>query len=193
MIKTTQMLLEDLSVYADPHGKIARMVDAGEITKVIKGIYETDSHTPAHLLAGSILGPSYISSEYALSAHGLIPEAVRAVTCATFQKQKQKRYSTPFGLFTYRDIPAKAFPYGIEVHAEGDYFYRMANAEKALCDRLYIAPVVNNNREFEALLFSDLRIDEEALGGFDISFTADIAPLYRSRNVERFARFLERI
>ena len=66
-----------------------------------RGLYETDRNAPAYLLAGSIYGPSYISFEYALSRYGLIPEAVYAVTCATFEKKKKKKYETPFGTFTY--------------------------------------------------------------------------------------------
>ena len=56
--------------------------------KIINGLYETNSNTPAHLLAGSIYGPSYISFKYALSFYGLIPEHVTTITYATFDKKK---------------------------------------------------------------------------------------------------------
>lgn len=48
----------------------------GEYTKVVKGIYETNSDTAGYLLAGSIYGPSYLSFDFALSYYGMIPEAV---------------------------------------------------------------------------------------------------------------------
>ena len=91
MIKTTAMLLEELSEYGSPKSKLSRMAKSGECFPITKGIYETNPHTSAYLLAGSIYGPSYISFEYALSFYGLIPEAVYTVTSATFEKKKEKR------------------------------------------------------------------------------------------------------
>ena len=91
MIKTTAMLLEELKGYGSPKSKLARMAERGECFPITRGLYETDRNAPAYLLAGSIYGPSYISFEYALSRYGLIPEAVYAVTCATFEKKKKKK------------------------------------------------------------------------------------------------------
>ena len=51
---------------------------------------ETDSTVSGHLLAASIYGPSYLSFEFALSWHGLIPEAVYNCTAATFGKKKRR-------------------------------------------------------------------------------------------------------
>jgi len=45
--------------------------------KIVNGLYETNPYTPPYLLSGTIYGPSYISFEYALSIHGLIPEKLR--------------------------------------------------------------------------------------------------------------------
>lgn len=87
MIKTTNMLLEELHAYANPKTKLSRMVKQGEYFQITKGIYETNRNTSGHLLAGSIYGPSYISFEYALAYYGLIPEAVYTITSATFNKK----------------------------------------------------------------------------------------------------------
>lgn len=46
---------------------------------------------------------------------------------------------------------------------EGDYFYRMAELEKALCDKLYMMSPVSNRAALYTLLTADLRIDREAL------------------------------
>ena len=89
MIKTTNMMLESLRDYANPKAKLARMVKNRECFPIVKGLYETERNVPAHLLAGSIYGPSYISFEYALGHYGLIPERVVVVTCATFEKKKK--------------------------------------------------------------------------------------------------------
>ena len=192
MIKTTDMLLEELSAYANPKMKLSRMVKRGEIYRFAKGLYETDRNTPAYLLAGSIYGPSYISFEFALSFYGLMPEAVRVVTCASFEKKKKKTYDMVFGTFTYRDIPAAAFPFELRVIREGDYFYRIADAEKALCDKIYTAAPVGNTAALEAMLFDDLRIDEEEFNNLDADKISFLSDKYHSTNVKRLAAYIRR-
>ena len=122
MIKTTNMILAELSSYANPKAKLSRLVKEGTYIQIVRGLYETDRGVPRHLLAGSIYGPSYISFAYALGFYGMIPEAVYAVTSATFEKRKNKKYQTPFGMFLYRDVPSAVFPLGIRLLQEGDYF-----------------------------------------------------------------------
>ena len=193
MIKTTDMLLEELSSYANPKSKLSRMVKNGECFSITKGLYETDRNVSAYLLAGSIYGPSYISFDYALSYHGLIPEAVYTVTCATFEKKKKKCYETPFGTFTYRDVPSAVFPLELALIQEGDYFYRIANPEKALCDKLYTMSPVDNAAELTELLFEDLRVEESALSELDAEKAERLSEHYHSTNVKKLAAMLRRM
>ena len=193
MIKTTAMLLEELREYASPANKLARMVASGDFIQVVKGIYETDRAVAGHLLAGSIYGPSYISFEYALSYHGLIPEAVYAITCASFEKKKKKKYKTPFGTFTYRDVPSEVFPLGLDVIQEGEYYYRIATREKALCDKLYTMSPVANSKELRSLLVEDLRIEETELRKLDRDIIVSYGEKYHTTNIKRLGTLLRRI
>lgn len=193
MIKTTAMLLKELKEYASPKSKLSRMAERGEVFPITRGLYETDPNVPGYLLAGSIYGPSYISFEYALGYYGMIPEAVYAVTCATFEKKKKKKYETVFGTFTYRDVPSEAFPLGIRLIREGDYFYRIAEPEKALCDQLYTMPPVSNIKEMRRLLTEDLRIDEAELKKLDANKVCEYVEAYRATNVKRLCSLLRRI
>jgi predicted transcriptional regulator of viral defense system len=193
MIKTTAMLLEELREYRSPKSKLSRMADSGEIFPITKGLYETDRNTPAYLLAGSIYGPSYISFEFALGYYGLIPEAVYTVTSATFEKKKKKRYQTLFGNFTYQDVPRTAFPLGIRLVQEGEYFYRIAEPEKALCDKLYSVPPVANLDELMALLTENLRIEEDELRKLDIEKISRYSQAYHSTNVKKLYSLLRRM
>lgn len=192
MIKTTAMLLDELKAYSNPKDKISRMAREGKLFPISKGLYETDRSTPAFLLAGSIYGPSYISFESALADCGLIPEAVYAVTCATFEKKKKKTYTTPFGTFTYRDVPSAAFPLALRLMRQGDYFYRIAAPEKALCDKLYTLPPAANADALTSLLFDDLRIDETDLRELSLETIAALAPHYHSTNVKKLVSFLRK-
>lgn len=192
MIKTTNMLLEELNTYASPNNKIGRMVQAKELIPIVKGLYETDSSTPGYLLAGSIYGPSYLSFDFALGIHGLIPEAVYTFTSATFEKKKKKQYDTPFGMFAYQDVPAQVFYLGVEVKEEGKYAYYIASPEKALCDKLYSVKPVRNRRELEELLFDDLRLDETEFLKMNKNDILELAEAYHSTNVTLLAQYVRR-
>lgn len=187
------MLLEELSEYGSPKSKLSRMAKSGEYFPITKGIYETDRHTPAYLLAGSIYGPSYISFEYALSFYGMIPEAVYTVTSATFEKKKKKKFETAFGTFTYRDVPSEAFPLGIRLLQEGEYFYRIAEVEKALCDQLYTVSPLPNKKELFLHLTENLRIEESELKKLDTIKVCEYSAAYHSTNIKKLCSLLRRL
>ena len=182
MLKTHLVLMDELKSYVNPAKKIERMVKNGELTRVVRGLYETDPHTPGHLLAASIYGPSYLSFEYALAHYSLIPEAVHQFTSASFDKKRAKQYETPFGVFSYRDVPEAAFPYGVQPLIENGYSYRLATPEKAVCDVLYKLSPCANRAELEQLLFEDLRIDRQAFLGCDLMEMEKLAALYQTKN-----------
>ena len=182
MVKSTAMLLQQYSSYVNPAAKIGRLVKNGDLIPVIKGLYETDRTVPGHYLAGIIYGPSYLSFEFALAWHELIPEAVYTFTSATCGKKKKKQYETPFGSFTFRDVPIAAFPYGNRLHEENGYGFVIASAEKAVCDQLYTYSPCANRKELRQLLFEDLRIDVTAFSSLDTDEMAALAGLYRTKN-----------
>jgi predicted transcriptional regulator of viral defense system len=193
MLKTTAMILQELQNYASPADKLTRLVKNGVYIPVVHGLYETDRSTPGYLLAGSIYGPSYLSFEFALAYHGLIPEAVYTFTCATFAKKKKKTYQTPFGNFTYQDVPAAAYPYGLQIKKEGAYAYVLAAPEKALCDQLYKIAPVHNYDELSKLLFEDLRLDEQELKKLRVDDIAFLAARYSSTTIKKLSGFLRRL
>lgn len=190
MIKTYAMIIEELKDYRAPENKLARMVKEGSCTPVIKGLYETEKETPGYLLAGSIFGPSYLSFDFALSRYGLIPEAVYTFTSATFEKKKAKKYVTPFGTFSYRDVPSSAYPFGIWLEKEDAYLYQIASPEKALCDKLYSISPVGNKKEMQSLLFEDLRIDEAEFAKLNVWDLMELCDLYHSTNLKMLKKLL---
>ena len=182
MVISTAMLLQKYALYANPAAKIARLVRNGVFIPVMKGLYETDRSVPGYYLAGIIYGPSYLSFEFALAWHDLIPEAVYVFTCATCGKKKKKQYETPFGVFTYRDVPVAAFPYGTRLHEEHGYGFVIASPEKAVCDLLYTRSPCANRRELRCLLFDDMRIGETAFWNMSLEKMVELAGLYRTVN-----------
>ena len=182
MIKTTAMLKNELREYHNAGAKIQRMAENGQITQVIKGLYETDASVPGHCLAGAIYGPSYLSFEYALAWHGLIPEAVYSYTSATCGKGRKKRYDTAFGVFLYRDVPVATFPYGTELKIENGYSYVIASPEKAICDQLYTVSPCGNRTELRRWLYEDMRIESADFGTLDMDLLMELSSLYSTKN-----------
>lgn len=184
MLATYGMLKSSLSQYKASDNKIRRMCDKNEIVKLTKNLYETDLNVPGYLVANAIYSPSYLSFDYALAYHGLIPERVYVYTSATFRKNKKKKYTNKIGTFTYCDVPAACYPYGIEIKEEGQYTYLIASAEKALCDKLYSLPPVKNKKELCNLLFEDLRIDFDRFNELDFDDLSLLCDLYRCTNLK---------
>ena len=191
MIKTTAMLLDELHSYRNPRDKLARMVQNKECVPIIQGLYETDSSTPGYRLANCICTPSYLSFEFALSYHGLIPEAVYNFTSATFEKKKI--YKTPFGVFTYRDVPSAVYPYGITCFSEQGYAIQIASPEKALCDELYIQSPVASQGELKELMFDGLRIDWDAFCKLSVEDVAFLNGKYHCTNIQKLQKIMEKI
>ena len=193
MIKTTAIMLQELNNYKNPRDKLAHMVKKKECIPVIQGLYETNPTTPGYRLANTICSPSYLSFEFALSYHGLIPEAVYNFTSATFEKKKKKEFKTPFGTFTYRDVPSVAYPYGIECVSENGYTFQIASPEKALCDELYIQSPVTSQRELKELLFDGLRIDWDLFCKLNMDDILFLNSKYHCTNIQKLTKTMEKI
>lgn len=85
MLKTNDIIKNELSNYSNKDTKLTREVNKGNLIKIVNDLYETNPNTPSYLLASSIYEPSYISFEYALSYYGLIPERVNVVYLCYFK------------------------------------------------------------------------------------------------------------
>lgn len=192
MIKTTAMLRNELGEYVNPDAKIKRMVQDGTLFPVARGIYETNRNVSGYCLAGVIYGPSYLSFEFAMSVYGLIPEAVYAFTSATYEKKKRKQFETGFGVYTYRDVPADVYTYGVKLKEENGYYYWIASPEKAVCDMLYKAAPLKNSRELRAFLFDDLRIDLHELNRLNLDKLQELCGMYRTINHRLMESFLRK-
>ena len=192
MIVTTQQLQEKYAHLSNKMAKIARDIKSGNLFPLVKGVYETDANAHGSRLAQFIYGPSYLSFDYVLYTQGLIPEAVyNTFTCATFNKRKIKTYTNHFGTFIYRDVPKDVFNLGVLVFTDGLYSYQVATTEKALCDKLYTLTSARSIKGLKALLFEDLRIDEEAFNNLEKEDILQMAPLYRSTNLNLLVKLIK--
>lgn len=192
MVITTSILRNQYSTYLNPLDKIKRDTQNGVIFRLTRGVYETDRNIDPCFLASSILSPSYLSFDWALSYYGLIPEKVVAITSASLNIRKNKTFINVFGRFEYSDIPSIVFSEGLTYLENGDYIVKIATKEKAICDSLSKWRVVKNISELKELLFIDKRIDEEKFSKSDFGLMSRLASLYHKTNLDLLIKLIRK-
>lgn len=111
------------------------------IIKLKRGLYilnpEDRKLNPSSLfIAMQLTSPCYISTQYALSYYGLIPERVTDITCITTKKTNS--YENELGTFVYQHLKLAVFNGFKELKDENNLPYFMAEPEKALIDFFYL-------------------------------------------------------
>ena len=166
-------LLPLLHDYKRPNDKIARWLADGQLVQLRRGLYVLGNGwrpTPVSLplLANALMGPSYVSLEFALSWHGLIPEGVREVSSVT--SRRGRLFGTPLGRFSYAHVPLAWFAIGVRMEAGQDgVSFLMASPAKAICDKLVLTRRLQavSVKSMRVFLFEDLRLEPEAVRTLD--------------------------
>jgi hypothetical protein len=191
-------LLSLLGGYRRPNDKIARLLAAGDLVQIKKGLYVLGIEhrsTPVSLplVANLLYGPSYVSLDFALSWHGLIPEGVYEVSSVTSRRARQ--YSTPLGTFSYTHTFEAL--YGIGVMMEGNpdgSCFLIASPEKALCDKILFTRNLDAGTAgaMRTFLEDDLRIDLDALAEMNPEPVRQcLAAGHKARQLEALCKVLE--
>ncbi|HON39392.1 MAG: type IV toxin-antitoxin system AbiEi family antitoxin domain-containing protein [Desulfomonilia bacterium] len=193
-----QVLTSSLKGYSYPRDKITNLLREGQIIRVKKGLYifGPDYRRRPYsreILANLIYGPSYISLEYALAYHGLIPERVEALTSVT--TGRTRTFTTPVGVFTYHMIPLPAFQVGMtRVELDDGGAFLIATPEKALLDKIFVdrTSEIRTLKGLEAYLFEDLRIDQDLFSKLDKSAIFDYVNHYSSAKLQLLSGLLRK-
>lgn len=190
-----QILVEALKEYTNPRDKISRLIKSGDIISVRKGLYVFEAHLrnaplQKEILAGMIYGPSYISLDFALSHHGLIPEKANSITSVTIGRSRI--FDTPVGRYTYKMIPQHAYAKGIDLVETKSGAYQIATPEKAIVDKLALERniSINGKKSMLAYLIDNLRIDKEFLERMNIN---DIESYITAYDMKKLAALLSAI
>lgn len=171
---------------------IGLLVKKGAITRVKKGLYLWGEKAYSReVLSNLIFGPSYVSLEYALFYHGLTPERVEVVTAVTTKKKKE--FETPVGLFTYEHLNAEVYPWGQTlIQTENGFTAMMASPEKAILDTIALRMKKDiEASDFENILFSDLRVDEDLFSKLDRDKLLSLCEYYKNKSIKSFSHFLK--
>ena len=105
------------------------------IVRLKRGLYIlADTIPPELFIAGKLYEPSYVSREFALSYHRIIPETVYEITSVT--PKATRRFETLGKIYSYRKIKRAAFT-GYTMEKQRESSFRIADAEKAFVDANY--------------------------------------------------------
>jgi len=168
---TEDALKERCGDYKSLPMKLSRMVKAGEIIRLKRGLYcvaakclRDGSRLEFGVIANRLYGPSYVSFETALSHYGLIPERVYRQMSAVIKRSKSIK--TSLAEFSYRQIPESLFSLGVSVIESPNGNYLMANRTKALCDALLIKRDlrITSPKTLRDFLETDMRFDFDEFG-----------------------------
>ncbi len=115
---------------------IHRYTKKGFTKRLKRGIYALyDTSVPDIYLANKLYEPSYVSLEFALSFHQVIPETVYEITSVSTKPTRQ--FSASGKTFSYHRIKKEAFT-GYAVYRQGDISALIAEPEKAFVDLTYL-------------------------------------------------------
>src|SRR3989338_61387 len=114
---------------------LQRYAKKGYIIRVKRGLYAFPDNLPPELfLANKIYEPSYVSLQFALSYHRVIPENVYEITSVTIKATR--RFEKLGKIYSYRRIKKNAFA-GYTTEKQKGFSFQIADPEKAFVDTNY--------------------------------------------------------
>ncbi len=189
------VLMQALSTYKKPRSKVTQLLKSRKIIRIKKGLYVFNElyrkkTLSSFVLANLIYGPSYLSLESALAYYHLIPESVYTQTSVTTGRSRM--FKTQIGLFTYQNIPMKAFSPGVTQAGSVGESFLIALPEKAIADKVRLTKnlLMRTISDAKKFIFEDLRISPDAF--FDLSHARlqEYAEHYRSKKISLVAKLM---
>ena len=120
---------------------VHRYTQRGFLMRLKRGLYAIyDADIPDLYLANKLYEPSYVSLEFALSYHRIIPETIYEITSVT--SKSTRRFIALGKAFTYRRIKKQAFT-GYYIEHQRGLTFMIAEPEKAFVDLTYLRVVQN--------------------------------------------------
>lgn len=192
---TLSSILENLA-YKRINDKIVQLKNKGILTPLKSGLYVynplfNNTLLSKEIIANILLGPSYVSLDFALWFHGLIPESVHEITSISIKRSKS--FETPYGVFSYAQIKKELFNIGLEIKTSKSGNFIIASKEKALCDKVYFTKDIDlrSQKAMREFLEDDLRIDMDELENCDIKIFEEYAKVSKSKKIEILTKVIK--
>ena len=162
----------------------------GYVLRLRQGVYTFAEYAEmpgaGMFFAGRMYVPSYLSLQYALATHGLIPESVVQYTSVT--SLKTKSFQNAFGEYHYRSVKPELM-FGFAPRLEGGRLYAdFASPAKALCDLLYLDSFYETAEAMEQLRLDRHVLAETIDGGALERICARFGSAALARRVKRLRK-----
>jgi predicted transcriptional regulator of viral defense system len=195
---TLKSILRNMN-YENINNKIVNLRKKNILKSVKKGLYIHNSQITKNIISKELISnilldnPSYISLDYALHFHGLIPESVHEITAITTKRSKV--FKTEIGVFSYKQIRKELFGLGITIEKREHVTFLIASKEKAICDKIYLTSGVELNSKTSMIDFleNDLRIDIEDLEGLDSSIFLEYYKISKSKKINILLNLIQEL
>lgn len=192
---TLSSILENLA-YKRINDKIVQLKNKGILTPLKSGLYVynplyNNTLLSKEIIANMLLGPSYVSLDFALWFHGLIPESVHEITSISIKRSKS--FETHYGVFSYTQIKKELFNIGLEIQTSKSGNFIIASKEKTLCDKVYFTKDIDlrSQKVMMEFLEDDLRIDMDELENCDIKIFEEYAKISKSKKIEVLTKVIK--
>ncbi len=125
---------------------LTRWQQKGYLEKIRQGYYRLTARpvigeADLFFIANKIYFPSYISLQSALRWYDFIPEGVFTIT--SIATKKTNLFQTPIGAFQYRNVKKDLF-FGYHLEKIDEFYFKIAEPEKAILDLLYLWPSLSS-------------------------------------------------
>ncbi|MDO8574398.1 MAG: hypothetical protein Q7R86_02120 [bacterium] len=196
---------KDLQLHSkkSPHAldaEIKRALKNRKLIKLKRGLYtktETYLNEPnklqfAEFLASQIHSPSYLSLNYVLHKHGLMPNTEDASTYTSITPKNASENRNFLGTFRYSNLK-KSLYHGFQEVTYDGHIYSVATKAKALFDYLYLEPKLQyrNQRKLKYNLFIKLRLNLENFSEKDFQEFEDYVWKSNCKKMMRIRHCLE--
>lgn len=138
--------------------KLKQLLKEGLFARLKKGYYLLKTDPPSdEEIANALYKPSYLSFEYALARHGIIPESPYHLTSAT--TNPTRLFTVDHQAYSFYTIKQEAYT-GYYLDTNGNKKVSIAEPEKALADYLYFVVI---GKKFWNDRFDVSRLDKKKL------------------------------
>lgn len=192
---TLSSILENLA-YRRINDKIVQLKNKNILTPLKSGLYVynplySNTLLSKEIIANILLGPSYVSLDFALWFHGLIPESVYEII--SISTKRSKSFDTPYGVFSYIQIRKELFNIGLEIKTSKSGNFIIAGKEKALCDKVYFTKDIDlrSQKIMREFLEDDLRINIDEFENCDIKIFEAYAKVSKSKKIEVLTKVIK--
>jgi len=192
---TISSILRNLG-YKKVNDKIVWLKNKDILVPLKNGYYlykslSSDTLISKEIISNVLLGPSYVSLDYALWFYGLIPESVYEITAISIKRTKNFR--NIYGLFSYKHMDKRLFNLGLEIKNSQSGNFLIASKGKAICDKIYFTKNIDIRSKKAMLEFleDDLRVDIEELKDCNANILKQYLQISKSKKIETLIKVIQ--